>query len=106
MSELIEVLSSLREKLLDLGDAPSQKDVGWFKEATGELGVHLRNWPLDNAKEISDSLWRTGFIGICASVGFAFGQPLLGAGIGTAMFASEKLGKGIASAVRGSANSG
>lgn len=101
---LAEVRSLLVELTQKVKNVENASPTELTEETESLLLVYQRKiseWPRNNVDEVTDGLMRVGLVGVCAGVGLTFGMPVLAAGVGAAMFGGEKIGKAIASALKG-----
>ncbi|WP_082025239.1 YegP family protein [Ruegeria sp. ANG-R] len=82
-------------------DEDTRTKVDETRDALREYLDHFKSWPKEHVKEVTDSVWRAGLIGIFTGVGLIFGIPGIGATIGTAMFGGEKISKAVNTLIKG-----
>ncbi|WP_299983759.1 YegP family protein [uncultured Ruegeria sp.] len=82
-------------------DAVSVTKIDETRSALRDYIDHFKSWPKEHVKEVTDSVWRAGLIGIFTGVGLAFGIPGIGALIGTTLFGGEKISKAVNTIIKG-----
>nr|WP_299660416.1 YegP family protein [uncultured Ruegeria sp.] len=88
-------IEKLRGLVSNDENSSTNGNVDEVRSALREYVDHFRTWPKEHVKEVTDSVWRGGLIGVFTGVGLIFGIPAIGATIGTALFGGEKISKAV-----------
>lgn len=79
----------------------TEKKVSTISKGLTEIKRLLKEWYSNNSADVVDGVIRIGLVGLVTGVGLIFGQPLIFAAVGAGVLGTDKLAKGIGSAMRG-----